>query len=397
MRHLAKTIRIVLAMLLLSPLVAALPAARAQDAETLAKLERLHKRLAKPDKVISVEQGRDVFEKLFEMDVSPATVKPRHRLLVIEIEILAALAVGDAARAQEMLPDLETAPDIAGALRLTALVATVAGDAGAGYDALTKLRKLVDEEGRKRISARRHRFMRVGLPVPEQPLKTAGSETISLARRDGKALLLDFWKSRQKRTEAEHAALAAVHKQYGGDQEFELLGINSDPRGRLRQAQTYAREHHYVWKQHYEQRSSGAPLTHKAFKLGSKSVQMIIDRDGVIRAVGLITEPAFQYALRATVAEANGEYPSLMPRTRDGRKSDAARVARERRRQAEEAKNPPPKMLPSDPIAASLLRQARLYLKTGKRTLAREIFERVVREYPGTPEAKDAEFWLERP
>ena len=124
---------------------------------------------------------------------------------------------------------------------------------------------------------------------------------------------------------------------------------------------------------------------------------MIIDRDGVIRAVGLITEPAFQYALRATVAEANGEYPSLMPRTRDGRKSDAARVARERRRQAEEAKNPPPKMLPSDPIAASLLRQARLYLKTGKRTLAREIFERVVREYPGTPEAKDAEFWLERP
>jgi outer membrane protein assembly factor BamD (BamD/ComL family) len=50
---------------------------------------------------------------------------------------------------------------------------------------------------------------------------------------------------------------------------------------------------------------------------------------------------------------------------------------------------------PSDPEAAKLLRLARTYLKTGKKTDAKRLLEQIVREFPGTPEAREAQVRLD--
>jgi hypothetical protein len=96
--------------------------------------------------------------------------------------------------------------------------------------------------------------------------------------------------------------------------------------------------------------------------------------------------------LRAAVSEARGEHEIVLPRTRDGqqptRPSAQVKPKEKERRERDEE-------LPSNPEARQKLTLARTYLKTGKRTDARRLFEEVVRDYPGTVEAKEAQEYLD--
>ena len=81
-----------------------------------------------------------------------------------------------------------------------------------------------------------------------------------------------------------------------------------------------------------------------------------------------------------------------MPRTRDGQQPTRPSAAVEPK---EEKPAAPAAELPSNPEARGKLKLARTYLKTGKRTDAKLLFEEIVRDYPGTQEAEQAQEYLD--
>ena len=82
---------------------------------------------------------------------------------------------------------------------------------------------------------------------------------------------------------------------------------------------THARTAGLTWPQHYEGQAARAPLTRLAFDLDAVPRQVVVDGQGAIRAVGYATDRELCFAVRAATAEARGEYPPVLPRTRDGR------------------------------------------------------------------------------
>jgi hypothetical protein len=146
------------------------------------------------------------------------------------------------------------------------------------------------------------------------------------------------------------------------------------------------------WPHHYEQRGTGAPVTHKAFKAGSSPVQIVIDSDGVIRAVGAIGGPAMEYATRAAVAEADGRYPLPQSRAANGkvtpRGSERAAAGQQSGRRSRRTAKKTAEPLEDNRDAEALWRQARLMIRTRNIQKAKMLLRRIVREYPNTKQAK---------
>jgi hypothetical protein len=113
--------------------------------------------------------------------------------------------------------------------------------------------------------------------------------------------------------------------------------------------------------------------------------------------------------LKAAIAEARGDFEPVLPRTRGGTQAakpgsrgelakagekaaadKKAAAEKEAARKNEEARNPP-----SNADAKSLLTQAHTMRRGGNKTKARELYQKIVSEFPGTKEAQEAAEWLE--
>jgi hypothetical protein len=232
----------------------------------------------------------------------------------------------------------------------------------------------------------------VGEKAPDVLIRTEDMTEFSTRRRGNRVLLIDFWNVLLPPDEKEIKALRDLYKEYQYSLHVDFVGVNADPEARIDEARKFARENGYVWKQRYEYQGREAPITHQAFHAGNPPWQVLIDTFGYIRAVGTASEPGFQYALRAATAEARGDQEVVMPRTRAG--AQAERPGAEIKVEAKKSPKPAGE-LPSSPEAQAKLTLARTYMKTGKRTDAKRLFEEIVRDYPGTREAQEAQEYLD--
>ena len=218
----------------------------------------------------------------------------------------------------------------------------------------------------------------VGGPAPDVQITAEDGKPVSVGGKGGTVLLIDFWNSHD--TTPDYAqALKQLHDAYRSELYVQFLGVNTDGEVAAEQAHKFAREAGFTWPQHYERESRRAPISHGKFKAGPPPWTIVIDGAGRVRAVGAVTDPAFCYALRTAVREASSQFATDDSDTSDGAKAEPAapRVS----------KND----LPSNPEAEAMLRQARAYIRSGMRNKAKELLREIIRKYPGTREAYDAE------
>lgn len=385
--------------------VLALASAMAQDidpkqlAASLQELKKLHDELAQPGKIVDRQQGLDALERINQLGVIEAQQMDKlsqdERGLLLRTEIWAAAIAGNAKRAMDRVPALLKSVGDARAMQEAAYVAAcTAGDAKAADAALKELATLVPGDQRRAVSERRRWVRDVGKPAPEVALALEDGTSVEVANRKDVALVIDFWNVLSKPAAAQVDALKKLHESFGGDSHVVFAGVNADPPARLGKAQEFAKEAGYPWKQLYEEKAAGAPITHEAFKVASTPWVVLIDRNGIVRAVGEPTSPAFVYAVRAAVAEARGDHPPVLARTIDGKEAEPYKPPVVTAKSGGAAAGGGGGAKPSNPEAAELLKQARLYLKTGKKTDAKKILQEIIEKYPGTKEAEEAGYLM---
>ena len=375
-------------------------AASGQDREALRELKRLHDELCNPQRISSIQEGEAALEKLAAWNRSPSRLSVEHRGRLLRVEIYAALAVGDASRATDRLGELRhLAPGARETLEAAYLVAAVTGDAAGGQAVLKQLDGLTESKERRRLISRRRRWLkRVGGDAPAVEIKTDDGMKWPARERYGVVLVIDFWQSRAMSDEYA-GAVKDLYDEYRRQLHVQFIGVNTDSKQSVDEARRIAREAGYTWPQLFEEQAGRAPITHGAFRAGSPPWTVVIDGEGRVRAVGRVTEPALQYALRAAAGEAAGKFASQARPGGRGRRAQARGAEGSAGGSAEGstgggAKPAAPPVakgdLPSNPEAEALLRQARLYVKTGMKRQAKELFKRIIREYPGTRQARDA-------
>ena len=365
----------------------------AQSAATLRELNKLHERMADADKVLTAKDAKQAANRLAEWKLAPEKLSPEDRARLGRIEVYVALAEGDAKAALERARSLlgEFSDDPA-ACEAAYLAACAAGDAKLGSDMLKQLAKDAKGDRRRQLSQRRRWIRGVGKQAPEVEIRAEDMTGFRTTRRGDRVLLIDFWNVLQTREDDTSEALRALHKEYQHSLHVDFVGVNADAEVQVPEAKEFAKESGYVWKQRYEYAATNAPITHQAFRAGTPPWQVLIDTFGYVRAVGSVREPGFQYALRAAIAEARRDFEVVLPRTRDGQQPERASAKIEPKTKTAVQ---PERELPSNPDAAAKLTLARTYLKTGKRTDAKRLFEEIVRDFPGTPEAKEAQEYLD--
>lgn len=356
-----------------------------------AELEALHAKLSATSPMVSASEANRALEQLESWQAAADGLPAAQRAMLLRSVVLAALASGDATRAREALPALEKEFGDAGETAQTAyFVAVAAGDAQRALEILPSLADGADREERRLLSSRRRWMANVGRSAPDLTLPTDRGD-VAARRRGDKVLLIDFW-SMLPPPDAEHAAaLAALRKEYDGGN-VEIVGVNADAEGRIEQARAFAVENGYDWPQLFPAEREDAPDDVAAFEAGRAPWTVLIDTFGYVRSVGAASDPALQFALRAAVAEARGHAPPVTPRDRDGHEPEMPGAAAAASGGNDDSSWGGP--LPSNAEAASKLRQAIAFLKAGRRTDATRMFREIIRDYPGTEEAKVAKEYL---
>lgn len=377
------------ASLLLSALLAAATAAQPESPRT--GLKELRDTLAKTRGAIPREVGERAQREVRRWDLSPDDLDPAARGWLREAQVYAALAVGDAQQAAAILPRLAADfPDTRQTLRLSWLVAGAAGDAELALKTLVRLKE-IGAAGDAAIAKHQKRLARIGHPAPQQSVQTEAGASIALVQRSGVVLVLDFWTLREEPSAKHIAALRGLVEEYAGNGQVAFVGINSDSSQQVAAARTFAKTHGFTWPQHYERSPGRRPLTDQAFfGVAGFPWDVLIDAEGMVRAVGTARAAGFQYALRAAVAEAQGKYAPLRPRAADGIEAPRPAVQAAPAKTPKEKRGTRPAEPPHHPEARRLLDQARLYLKTGRKRDARKLLEELIDKYPNTWEAREA-------
>lgn len=368
-------------------------------AEQLEQLGKLFERIGSGRGTVSLEDGRAALEQVQRLDLSVDELSVAERSRLLRVHIYAALAVGDVATAREALQRLERDgvedPDT---LRASWTVAAVAGDSPKAMKTLETLHAKGFAPGQA-IGPRMRQLELVGEPASNQVVTTEQGLGVPLFERRGRVLVIDFWSHGRMPEPAEVQALRELYASYGKQALVQFLGINSDGPAQLEVAQTFARENGYEWPQHYERTTSEAPLTTRLFRVADPPWVVLIDQFGNIRAVRAARDPVFEYALRAALAEARGDYRPVLPITRAGRQAGMAQPATPPAVRGNPRPDPQPGQdkgsLPRSDEAKKMMDEARLFAKTGKKSEARRILRELIEKYPGTYEAVEAAEWLE--
>lgn len=364
----------------------------AQDPAGIAELEKLYKSVVKPEALPAVKEGCEALAKLNALNLPLEKLQPPQQVMLLRTAIHAAAGCGQAMTAVERADKLRNLGPLldAAALDSVLLGATIAGDAKLMSETLAELSNHPQSKNRKAIADLKRRLEIVGQSAPETSCVTEDGAIVDFASREGVVLLVDFWNMLDKPTDANLKALRELYTAYKTDPKFQLIGINSDSTARVAKAKEFVKSANIDWKQHYEEKMTNAPFTHEAFQAGRPPWQVLIDKNGYVRAVGHAGELAFRAAVLAAVSEARGDATVIMPRDQSGKRAES----REAPPVVHEIKPKGGGKLPSNPEAASMLREARAFLKTGMKTKAQELLKKIIEQYPGTQEAEDAKFLL---
>ena len=365
-----------------------------QTAAMLEQLQKLHERATAPDVVLTAGDVKQIADRLREWKLDPEKLSREDRVRLGRVEVHIALAKGDAKAGYERaVALLGEYPEEHSVQETAYLAAYTAGDAKLGTEMLKEISKGATGEQRRQNSMRRRWLRGVGKPAPDVEIVTEDMTGYKTTRRGDRVLLIDFWNVAQSKEDDTSTLLSGLSKDYQYDTHLEMVGVNADSEDKLEEAKEFAKAGGYTWKQKYEYTALKAPITHEAFHAGPPPWQVLIDIYGYVRAIGSLREPGFQYAVRATVAEARGDHECVLPRTRDGTQPElaSAKIKPIDKKTTKEQGGE----LRSDPDAAAKLNLARTYMKTGKRTDAKRLFQEIVRDFPGTFEAKEAQEYLD--
>lgn len=318
-------------------------------------------------------------------------------------DVTDALERGDAARAIDIAKKaLAVENSGSDAQRAGYIAAVAAGDAQLAESCLKKLADQADGDEKTRISRRRQWLVRVGKEAPDVPIACEDDTSIKVANRGDKVLVIDFWNVLAAPSKESVAALKKLHAGLKDDRNVEFVGVNADAATRLEKARAFAKTSGFAWPQCYEKQAGTETMISKAFTAGDPPWTVLIDSYGNIRAVGAADETGFRYAVKTAVAEARGDFDPLMPRTRDGQQAakpgsrgELAKAAEKAAAEKPAKKEPASGELPSNPDARAKFQTARTFWKAFRRADAKKLFQEIVRDYPGTLEAKEAQEFLD--
>ena len=119
--------------------------------------------------------------------------------------------------------------------------------------------------------------------APSFSVKSHSGEELSLEKFRGKIVLLDFWASWCLPCRIDMPEVRKIWKQYGGDR-FAIIGINLDSSRPPFEA--YMKEEGITWLQYYDGLGWGNKIS-LLYGVYSIPQTVLIDQDGVIRAIGL--------------------------------------------------------------------------------------------------------------
>ncbi|MGE3182068.1 MAG: hypothetical protein AB7N71_10585 [Phycisphaerae bacterium] len=348
-----------------------------------AMLQRLHGAIVNPDQVISEERGEKTREFLDGRSISADGKSGDEKIALLQLEVFAELARGNAAAAAKQLEQLATLkPDDVLTHKAGYLVGVASGNAELADRSLSRLASEAAERDSLRTQARQVTVMARKFPDHDVfPKSDASSGESEVAVR-----VIDLWSAGDGDNAMRDAALARAFADYGEKKNVQFIGVCADVEttGKSVAASTRRR-----WPQHY--RESGAFEAVKSeLALEATPTLLIVDGKGWIRSAASATDPAFHYALRAVVHEASGKFEKNAPRDRAGLAAYAVgETAAPKKIAAPE--QPPAPALTNSPEAEKLLERARLFTRTGKKNDAKAILQQILDEYPNTIQAEEAE------
>lgn len=379
--------------------------AQKSDPSRLAELAALDARLASSTAAIAAGDAQAVLEKLDGWRFDPASLTAAQRAQLLRCFTLATLATGDAFSSRAYFNDLlAQQPDDPVTHAIGRLVALAAADGKLATSMLSRQKTVADAERKEAIGEQLRRARHIGRRCPDVRLDLSPSELVELPGKPG-VIVLELWNPRKKPDDPQLAAMRARFAEYQ-PRSVRFYGVvAAGPQAD--EARALARSANLNWPHVFEAKATGAPLTHKTFQATAAPMTIIVDADGIIRAVAQPDDPALDYALRAVVAEADGTFRAPDPRPAEGKPPLRGELRPERSAAGAVPKSPgagtgerkaepgkPPAELRHDDQADSKLREGRLALKTGQRRRAKEIFQAIVRDYPGTTAASQAEEYL---
>jgi hypothetical protein len=346
-------------------------------------------------RALTAEEGADMLDRLDSWNFERADLQPGDRLNALLCLAYGSMAVGNARTALDYGGELTTEfKNNADAMTAALRAANCGGDARLAYTANQQLARLAKGDAREAARDQSRWLKLIGQRPPNTAIEV-GDKSVELRRREGVGLVLYLWNLRHPPDDEQVRVMKAQPDAYRTAEALQFVGLCAAGRNGEEKAREYLSHHGITIAHHFENKAAGAPITHRIFKAGASPCQIVIDGDGVIRGFADIGEPSLVYAMRAVVAEAAGKYEPPDSRSIDGKTSLRTHS------QAEFDTPPPPEprtpksQLPSNQEAEAKLRQARTLLRTGFRTKAKQLLQEIMRDYPGTRQARDAEERLE--
>ncbi len=372
---------------LLFTLIALLPAAALAQPAVMTEMKQRYQECLADGYVLEAEAAERLQRSLEIWKLNPDDLPDADRRHLLTLHLFSALGRGHAAGARVAWDALAAKfPDEAATQRLGYLVASANGDAPLAEQTLRDLSRQLDRAARRSLSRPRRAARQIGQEAPDVRIRTSDLAEYNPARPGAGCLVLHFWR-RAEAAEQAPEDLARFAARMAEQRNVQMIGINADPEDAYEQAVAFARDRGYTWPQRYEGAAVKAPLTDEAFHVPRPGWLVVVDSYGYVRAIGDPDDPAVSYAVRAAAAEASDTVPRVLPTARDGSRPTV--------RTATPSAPPAPaagagQTERDDPEAEAKLRRARLMLRTGQRSAAKELLREIVSTAAGTIQARKA-------
>jgi tetratricopeptide (TPR) repeat protein len=120
--------------------------------------------------------------------------------------------------------------------------------------------------------------------APAFKVTSATGEELSLEKLRGKVVLLDFWASWCGPCQVEMPVAKYIWSKYGRHQQFAMIGVDLDENREL--FEQYVKREKIAWPQYFDGQGWGNKIA-RLYGVSQIPHTVLIDHDGVIRAVGL--------------------------------------------------------------------------------------------------------------
>jgi tetratricopeptide (TPR) repeat protein len=120
--------------------------------------------------------------------------------------------------------------------------------------------------------------------APAFNVTSTSGEQLSLEKLRGKVVLLDFWASWCGPCRFEMPFVKRIWSKYGSDERFAMIGIDLDENREM--FEQYVKKEKIAWPQYFDGQGWGNSIA-RLYGVRAIPYTVLIDHDGVIRAVGL--------------------------------------------------------------------------------------------------------------